>query len=167
MIQDVRKLYSVSLYGRFGYLIHMIVLTIFWPILVGTSLKILSTGKYFYSVAFMLLGILGFAFSIYSMIQLLKRSPRFILDDKGILCPGIFCPRKILWHQVTCYKINRHAGAMVLIDLYLDNRIFFKKYKRLDASGLAPNYEELCKDIDTYLVQCFSFEKFPEIDIKN
>ena len=129
----------------------MISWTIFTPILVWTSINVWSKGKYLPSVSFMFLGLLCAVFSIYSTICLLRSSPRFILDDKGILCQGVFGQSKILWYQITSYRINRLAGAFVLIDLYLDDKPFFGKYKRIDASGLSPNYIELCNSIDSYL----------------
>lgn len=144
--------YSISLYGRFGYTVTFLAGI---PFCGFVFMPFLSSAPNFSITASLLcfmLGVGSWFLMIYSCSQLFRRSPRFVLNDKGFFFRGLFCNRYFRWVDVKKLNLGRPSRmGFVFLVMRLSSASRWKKSKKFDVSGLSPNYKELIIEMNRHL----------------
>lgn len=136
--------FRVSLYGRFGYA----VMAIFGSIL--SLLLVLALSQYqilpLWALAFFgLFFIAGAGIAGYSLSQLFRLTPRFVLSERGFAYRGFVSRFECRWSDIASFRLRYAGGApLIFLEVVFSNRHRrFCKRVSLDVSGLRPDHREL------------------------
>ena len=135
--------FRVSLYGRIHDAITAIAyLLIVAPTCVGGAF--FQEGKSFLSaLSFGFFFFVSMGMGAYSLSQLLRKSPRFLLDEHGFRYHGFFRRFQSDWSNVTSYRLGGLRGYDFLVVQFAQSPFHFCNRIRLDASRLTPDKKEL------------------------
>ena len=139
-----KKIFTTSLYGRFGYFVMSIAFALIMLIF-ASGLKDMICGKYTDGILFGILIILfeisGSYYLAHCLRCLLSPSFRFKISNENIVYNGIFSKKKFAFENINGVNIDYgHSCPFVFLLIYSSKR---KRPFKLDASGLKPNYETL------------------------
>lgn len=141
------QIYKTSLYGRFGYFVMTIVLSIFSPLFFGVGYQNLvhpdPWSEILVGIFFIVLGLGGIYLIITNLYYIIYFGKRFVLKDDCLEYYGFFKKIKIKWCDIKNVLVNYRQGAYVI--LYISSSV--KSY-RMDISGLKPNYSILLEEIE-------------------
>ena len=137
-----QKIFTTSLYGRFGYFVMSIAFALIVLIFLYGIQDIIH-GQYTYEgvILTILFGISGIYYLTHCLKCLLSPSFRFKISDENIIYNGIFSKKIFAFENINRFSIHYgHRSPFVFLLIYSSKR---KRPFKLDASGLNPNYEIL------------------------
>lgn len=141
------QIYKTSFYGRFGYIVMTIALSIFSPIFLGVGYQSLvhpdPWSEILVGIFFIVVGLGGIYLIITNLYYIVYFGKRFVLKDDYLEYYGFFKKIKIKWSDIKNIFVNYRQGAYVI--LYIESS--HKTYK-MDISGLKPTYSVLLKEIE-------------------
>lgn len=150
--QKINRVYSLSLYGRFGYAVTFIAGIPFCGFMFLPFSASAPKTSLVGSLLCYLLGVCSWFLMIYSCTQLFRRTPRFVIDENGFFFRGLFCRRFFEWSDVEkiTLGINSRIGFVFLL-MRLNSPSFGRKFRKFDVSGLKPNYNNLIVEMNRHL----------------
>ncbi len=143
--------FRVSLYGRIGY----VVMAIFGA--VSSLLMALALCQYqifpLWALTFIgLLFIASAGIAAYSISQLFRLTPRFVVTEQGFAYHGFISRFERRWSEVASFRL-RYAGDAPFIFLeviFTNSPSRFRKRISLDVSGLKPDHQQLVNAFNRY-----------------
>ncbi|MCX5864487.1 MAG: hypothetical protein NTW42_05385 [Deltaproteobacteria bacterium] len=145
--------FRVSLYGRIHDAITSIAyLMIVVPICAGGAF--FQEGKsYWYVLSFGFFFFASLGMGAYSLSQLLRRSPRFILDEHGFMYHGFVRRFRSDWSNITSYRLGGSHGFLFLRVWFTQSPSRFCNNLRFDVARLTPDHKELIEIFRKYVPQ--------------
>ena len=141
---EEQKIFTTSLYGRFGYFVMSIAFLLVVSIF-ASGLKDMIYGKYtdgfIFGIFIILLEISLSYYLVHCLKYFLSPSFRFKISNDNIVYNGIFSEKSFAFENISGVAID-YGGKSPFIFLLIYSSKRKRPYK-LDASGLKPNYEIL------------------------
>ena len=143
--------FHISLYGRFGYFV-MAIFGAAFSLLMALALRQYQILPFWALLFLGLLFIALAAIGVYSISQLFRFTPRFVLTEQGFAYRGLISSFERRWSDVVSFRL-RYAGDAPFIFLevvFSNSPSRFRKRISLDVSGLNPDHQQLVSVFNRY-----------------
>lgn len=144
--QKTERLYYISSYGRFGYMVNFFLGLFFsWGICVPLW-SIAHEYSFGAKLFIFFLGVGSWYLMIYACTQFFRKTPRFALDDNGFSYSGLLLRRYVSWSDIESLRVSSRGG-FVFLTVRLREVSFLSRNIKLDVSGMSPNYSKLYNEM--------------------